>query len=237
MDRPILFSGPMVRAILSGAKTQTRRVVRKHAQITDEDFTAGMEEASRKGWPGVVARGPCDGIQWRTSCPHGAVGDHLWVRESGYTEHSVYDDEDEYDTPAAASYFRWAESPRIGRRLWTAGPQAGQVQDITFLAESSPLVFPRTWRATPSIHMPRWASRLTLRVTGVRVERLQAITEEDARAEGVVASGIGGELNHRGQFHRLWDSINGHRAPWASNPFVWVVSFERVATTHARETG
>ncbi len=122
---------------------------------------------------------------------------------------------------------------------------------------------PQTYRFRPSIHMPRWASRITLEVTGVRVERLQDITEEDARAEGVeplagmsgwnvftddgqsywdshkpkrgvdgvrdyVASGPIGALDSRTQFVALWDRINGKRFPWASNPHVWVVSFNRV---------
>jgi hypothetical protein len=209
-EKQILFSAPMVRSILAGRKTRTRRVVRRHAQVTVEDFDAGMEEAHRNGWPGVIARGPCDGIQWRTSCPYGAVGDHLWVRETWAPHPGDTQDPPEW-VVYAADLDWWGcsdTSTMTTRRL-------GKL-DESYAA-------PR-WR--PSIFMPRWASRVRLRVTSVGVERLQAITEEGAVAEGVASVAV---------FREYWDWLNGKRpgCAWDDSPWVWVVGFERVGVRDA----
>lgn len=203
--RPILFSAPMVRAILSGAKTQTRRVVRPPGKFTNKPGDVMLPMTVKAKW--INAYGHSRG--WRMSagsfnmwsdpfeCPYGAPGDHLWVRES------------------------WAANATLNKRK----PVDLRGEKIYYRATySNDSHF--AWR--PSIHMPRWASRITLEVLSVRVERLQEITEADAKAEGIVASSVGGELNHRGRFHDLWDSINGKRHPWSSNPWVWVVSFHRI---------
>jgi hypothetical protein len=212
----------MVRAILAGKKTQARRVVNPQpsaeTSAVEWNSVASAFVPWRLGFP-TPGSGHRTGDPMR--CPYGAPGDTLWVRE---TWRAVERAEDALDgvlfaadgafvpidpTPAAAE--RWMEAYDNGRH--------GE-----------------HWR--PSIFMPRWASRLTLRVTGVRVERLQEISEEDARAEGMergryeretsdgLESGVPG--TYRAAFAAGWDSINGSKHPWASNPYVWVVSFERV---------
>lgn len=198
-DRPILFSGPMIRAILAGQKTQTRRVVK----LVGPDAIEERDDGSL--WPYCVtwAHGD-DGEPWY-ACPYGEPGDRLWVRET-------WAQEDARDLGLGASQTLY--------RATASDAEAALVQ---------------RWR--PSIHMPRWASRLTLEVTSVRVERLQDITEDDARAEGAAAepsealadSPVG--LSAREAFADLWASINGP-ASWAANPWVWVVGFKRIEVRH-----
>ena len=161
-ERPILFSAPMVRAILDRTKTQTRRVVK-----LKPDY---METFLRL--PNKVA-----------CCPYGQPGGRLWVRET----------------------FEDCESALHSCVLYRAdGGTPGT-----------------KW--TPSIHMPRWASRITLEITGVRVERLQDISEEDAISEGTPFP-CGGWV---GGYQKLWESIHGPGS-WDLNPWVWVVEFKRV---------
>lgn len=201
-DRPILFSAPMVRAILAGKKTQTRRVLRDPrkrtpngvellTRWTNDDPRARVRVTDR----GAVAVDTCGGVAAPILLsPYGAVGDRLWVRET------------------------WAFLTGNGRR-------------VVYAADGEPLTGDGTqtvlggMKWTPSIFMRRTESRLTLEVTDVRVERLQSIIDDDARAEGVEA--IGARNDFRGAFCALWDSINAERAAWDSNPWVWVVSFQR----------
>lgn len=207
-ERPILFSGPMVRAILAGTKTQTRRIVQwRPSSPADVSATRQPDEAQPYthidgAWL-ATWREPAGTSHMPTVCPYGVPGDRLWVREA----HALV------DGPC------WSGLPR------TAGPDGRWC----YYREGFDRTEPR-WR--PSIHMPRWASRLTLRIESVRVERLRDITEADAIAEGVdpdphplSAAAWGGP--HRLAFGRLWDAINGKRASWHSNPWVWVVTFER----------
>jgi hypothetical protein len=239
-ERPILFSGPMVRAILAGTKTQTRRIVTHRHGIS---FLGGMGQTNDPACLGYAFDGPdhngymvlARGLDERHDhgrislpCPYGAPGDRLWVREawcSGYARGC-------WGTVFAAD------------KQFVQGSRRHE-KGVHFNAEwDGPGGQHYKWR--PSIHMPRWASRLTLEVTDVRVERLHDITEEDARAEGVEAwmeSLRGGpHYNHNAQlgaypvtaFARLWDSINGERAAWHSNPWVWVVAFRRVAVEAGR---
>lgn len=183
-ERPILFSGAMVRAILAGTKTQTRRVVK----------------------PGRLVRFTKDVIELRGDpawlpCPYGRPGDRLWVRETwGYNP----------DFPGL-----------LGHACYRA--DAGHEHDGI------------RWR--PSIHMPRAASRIMLDVTGVRVERLQSITNRDALAEGIVATHGGYGLPDGSHFHcdapsisytSLFESINGPGSVEA-DPWVWVIEFKRAA--------
>ena len=190
----------MVRAILEGRKTQTRRVVKPQDAVEFNDVGAFMWlHDERKPHPCEYAcsRG---GLEL---CPYGAPGDRLWVRET------------------------WACLDPSRRTV------------VLYKADESPL---REYVWRPSIHMPRWASRLTLEVTGVRVERLQDISEEDAKAEGCsgfdpspeaesgtafVWKGRSSKPDPRAHFAWLWESFNGPES-WAANPWVWVVEFRRV---------
>ena len=177
-SRPILFSAHMVRALLDGSKTQTRRAWRVQPP------------------PGVKI-----GYSTETKSPHGQVGDQLWVRET----------------------FLIADERAAGRPPWV---YAADYQD-----QDRPK--PR-WK--PSIFMPRAASRITLEITGVRVERLQDITAADALAEGVIQLPDGGysvaDTRHYSDhptesYASLWESLNG-AGSWDLNPWVWVIEFKKV---------
>lgn len=216
---PILFSAPMVRAILAGRKTQTRRVVTPQPEhhagaaaslCSTEDWTAGPNE-----WR-IDAAGPLQDGGGATflRCPYGAPGDRLWVREAfRLAEH--HDDLPPREFCARHEVSMWYEADGAGVHI--------KANDTI-----------RPGRLRPSIHMPRWASRLTLEVTDVRVERVQDIDDADALAEGVAGAtfaGADGEidlrLRPRAAFKSLWDGINtGRGFSFESNPFVWVVSFQ-----------
>lgn len=182
-ERPILFSGPMVRALLDGRKTQTRRVVK-----TD------------------LSRLPL-------KCPYGWPGDRLWVRERWGINHYRYCGTIPKVRPvdladSLLAYYATEDDPEILHEM--------------------------PWR--PSIHMPRWASRILLEVTNVRVERLNAISEADAIAEGITRDGEDQGWDSEaewvcstpyGAYRELWESINGPGS-WDANPWVWVVEFKRV---------
>lgn len=213
-ERPILFSAPMVRAILDGSKTQTRRVVKPQPPdafpfagfTVESSCDADVGSFTWRSDKTHMAR-----IGHRLHCPHGRVGQRLWVRES-----------------YAPSYF--GHQNHGYRADWT-----GRAKDVC----------PEP-RWTPSIHMKRAHSRVTLEVTGVRVERLHDITEQDAVAEGVMEYGGPafkypsyvdyedvGDNNcfdaARDSFASLWKSINGAES-WVANPWVWVVEFREETT-------
>lgn len=199
MERPIIFSGPMVRAILEGRKTQTRRVIKP--QPTRE-IEPGKGDSSVWFESSYHAKG--------IRCPYGKPGDQLWVRESGWQpkDPSIRELRDGADT--------WPQ--------WAYSADGYSDMDIERFKQWG-------WKSRPSIHMPRWASRITLEITNVRVELLQYISEEDAKAEGVTRiplhnNDVYGET-HREAFERLWDKINGKKHPWSSNPYVWVIEFRR----------
>jgi len=224
-ERPILFSAPMVRAILEGRKTQTRRVV--NPQPADGEHIAWLTN--------IVGRPPSFAVATMGSsnvreirCPYGAPGDRLWVRETWCHAHPDYHDE--------------AEGIRLGRPMrhgrWCHYAASDYVDHDD---NRSP------WK--PSIHMPRWASRITLEVTCVRVERVQSISKDDAIAEGArrfddipdpSPYGHGSRwsmedppnTDHclgspQSAFGNLWIKINGQES-WDANPWVWVVEFKRV---------
>lgn len=213
-ERPILFSAPMVKAILDGRKTQTRRTV-SHPHIDEAAiWTKTPDEHGRfefgvaRGAPGSFGHGDY------VCCPYGAIGDQLWVRETW-----------SHDAPDL-------ETCRAAHEDACGGADYGPYYRATEIA-------PDTLRWHPSIFMPRWASRITLEIDEVRVQRLQEISEDDARAEGAahrIAPGgdlhgafahVPGPIGYVAHFRDLWDSINGKRAPWASDPWCWAISFRR----------
>lgn len=206
-ERPILFSGPMVRAILSGQKTQTRRVAKEFAGRDDLDA--------------ILRRFPN-----QNGCPYGQPGDRLWVREA-----TIRVEDHGYKGPV------YVESDE-GR----ACLDGGLAPDPDDCVE----VEPYELRIRPSIHMPRSYCRITLEITGVRVERLQDISEADAQAEGVEGHYIEDGWYWRNyllsdadaavspmltsakdSFRSLWESISGAGA-WDANPWVWAVEFRRI---------
>lgn len=208
--RPILFSGPMVRAILGGHKTMTRRVVKPQPEVGSY---SAIDHEGVPWWCWDDGRGRnAVSYYWEDGkehaipayrCPFGVPGDRLWVRET------------------------WAGDDLCGVVYRTDHPDAvlkfGDLDD----GEQSL----RCWR--PSIHMPRWASRITLEVTDVRVERLQDMDHCDAEAEGIRGTsfrvfddGPLAVILARDVFATLWDSLNAKRGyGWAFNPWVWVVEF------------
>lgn len=188
-ERPILFNGPMIRAILDGSKTQTRRAVKPPPteqlyQISDSAEFAPSDPRDRDSPDFARA----------ILCPYGTPSDRLWVRET------------------------WARHPDDGGILYRATDPGWDDNDYGI-----------PWN--PSIHMPRWASRLTLEVVSVRVERLQDITPDDAMHEGITAPMLNDSYTTMcAGFALLWDSINSKRVgrTWNDNPYVWVVSFRPV---------
>ena len=205
-ERPILFSGAMVRAILDGRKTVTRRVV-KPQPANDWRFTGGYGRITSKHphkdkFGVFIRRGEHTDFTEVDiiPCPYGQPGDHLWVRETCFI-----------NGPSKGSEVIYKADPLPN---WE-----GEETDIR-------------WR--PSIHMPRWASRIQLEITSVRVERLQDISEEQAKAEGATCElaeidsvRLGAASTYRAGFQRLWQSINGPES-WDANPWVWVVEFHRI---------
>lgn len=242
-ESPILFSAPMVRAILEGRKGMTRRIawefdfhrkIRKSQPDAPIKWASAVHPANESGfvswYPG---NGPLDGLPLDeftkkhyakgVPCPYGKVGEHLWVRETWRTDASL-------DNKSPRQFSKWP---------------------VKYLADGCRLEHGAVYGHTDgktrvSIFMPRWASRITLEITGVRVERLQSITPQDAIAEGIEL--VSGDYNrddlsgcwrdYSGKqhywnspidsFHSLWDSIVSIRAPWESNPWVWVVTFRRI---------
>ncbi|EOC1069674.1 hypothetical protein AAAW28_002084 [Cronobacter malonaticus] len=195
-ERGMIFNAEMVRAILDGRKTQTRRIMKP------------QPEACPRGghwWPSNVfktmlhveeemqnGKGGLDGLVG-DACPFGAVGDRIWVRET-----------------------------------WARYNIDQSSHDMAYRA-TTPEDWPEEGRWRPSIHMPRWASRITLEITGVRVERLASISSDDARDEGYPAARAedGGNIDPWLWFRDLWDGIYPEYS-FKANPWVWVIEFKRV---------
>ena len=178
-ERPILFSAPMVRALLDGSKTQTRRVV-KHPLLCDLSFIVNCGD----GWWGDEEG------EVQARCPYGQPGDRLWVREA-WTTHACFD---------------------------KVPPRDLTTRSIHYIADGEI----ETGKYRPPMFMPRWASRITLEITAVRIERLQDISETDALAEGIDQDTCAPIAVYR----ELWEQINGH-ASWDLNPWVWVIEFKK----------
>ncbi|EBV8483688.1 hypothetical protein HT95_002366 [Salmonella enterica subsp. enterica serovar Ago] len=215
-ERGMIFNAEMVRAILEGRKTQTRRPVKPQPELT---------ERSGFSWNGAVFGSGSDDRETNRNfahvkCPFGKPGYRIWVRET-FRVHSRA-------TDVATLVYRASV-----RNSWTE-----QTHRVPVAVCNKPAI-PEKW--TPSIHMPRWASRITLEITDVRVERLHNISERDALREGLFqlpASGryclqpgmqYFGMASHSAKevYSWLWASIYGEES-WAANPWVWVIEFKRV---------
>lgn len=228
-EHPIIFSGSMVRAILDGRKSMTRRVIKPQPHpCAPARIDCHELESSGYGYFDE---------ETDYKCPYGAPIDLLWARETwrvgAWDVGKGIAVDYKADGYARREYLsEWV--PDLGQRARLIG----QSQEDAIKAglpdfKWEPGQSPCRWR--PSIHMPRWASRITLKVTDIRVERVQEINGRDVLAEGVdngmsnPAMGIRWENMQRAAFRELWNSINAARGfCWISNPWVWVISFERV---------
>ena len=217
-EHPMFFNALMVRALLAGSKTQTRRVIKPHR--SDDAFC--LVDHGDGWWPYRSEDGESpnvDNMEYPFVCPYGRPGDRIWVRET--LGHHI----------------------DKGHYYAATGMHVGPLLDYEL--EPSPSVgIPA--RTIPSIHMPRWSSRILLVVVSVRVERLNDCSDADARAEGVAPDEVrqisvfGANAEERAAiyrhaaiapFERLWKSING-AGSWAANPWVWVIEFKRVPQHH-----
>jgi hypothetical protein len=218
-EHPILFSGAMVRAILAGTKTQTRRLVQAQGRLrngVDDLGKPGIEYLNEWGsWQPWVQNAKT------LRCPYGVTGDRLWVREAWAPADVMYGEEK--DTPQTIAYLADRSAVVFDGNL---RPHAVPGYDVAQWNWDS-------LRGRPSIHMPRWASRITLEIIDVRIERLQSISEKDAGAEGMGDPPFGTRIE---SFETLWGAINAKRAPWSSNPWVWVVAFRLADGAHGCDT-
>lgn len=192
-EKPILFSGPMIRALLDGRKTQTRRVIKNPQGAYPCHY-------SRTGWSVRHEDGDACTCKPITN-PYGEAGDRLWVRETFYCDDYRYPDAPHDELLELIEYRASHECTN-----WEAGCPCNHDRGRS------------SWR--PSIHMPRWASRITLEITEVRVERLQSISDAEKLAEGAT---------DEVPFGTVWRKINtkpGIR--WDDNPWVWAISFKVV---------
>lgn len=222
-ERPILFSTPMVKAILAGHKTMTRRVVKQ--QPTNPPFSAKFDDDGFLWWE-LNARG-----NWLTSwqkCPYGMPGDRLWVRETWCvgSKHNFTTPRDLPVRKMSVIYKSGGSCSNAPSGRWECDtwPAEGNIPDW-----SGPM--------RPSIFMPRWASRITLEIVCTRVERLQNISSEDAKHEGFEPCYYGGAVSAVEPFAVAWDRSYKKRGySWSANPWVWVVSFRMIDALANKET-
>lgn len=233
-ERPILFSAPMVRALLAGTKTQTRRIVKPqppngHAWAGWCVTSTHRADEGKATW--AAGTGPFLRDVHRVACPYGQPGDRMWVRETFVTGYEM----------DPSGYFKTDEAGEYIDKVWYRATDP----DLEWWVDD--VICEPKWR--PSIFMPRALSRLTLEVVSVRVERLQDISEGDAVTEGVerhldgwypygirtILTTLVGGVEVPAQFCRtardsyrmLWESING-AGSWNANPYVWVIEFKRI---------
>jgi hypothetical protein len=278
-EKPILFSGAMVRKIIEGLKNNTRRVMDRPPLAVEPYNTPNVFMYHQDGTPldkwyrfdketdGLIETRRCPGysstkraaekaadwlhsyrrgeVRWsrdeivRALCPYGKPGDRLWVRESWYQsgEHvQSHPEDDEYRDWSARGrqhvFYAADGIPSVrGKNDWGIEPGPNPKE-----RKFKPDEHRWYWRSRPSIHMPRWASRLTLEIVSVKVERVQEIGHRDIAAEGVGFWSVESSTpftygQHKKEFEILWDSINAHREggkyAWAANPWVWAIEFKK----------
>lgn len=244
-EHPVIFSAPMVRAILDGRKTQTRRVFKVPGVAGGQFAITSPDEEIIRFDDGTFHYASTAALSGPYPCPYGQLGDRLWVRETWTWTGASSTSPPE--TPRAAGawdklYVTYA-ADGCARTIETGGKvlplpqQPPQREGEEYCLRDAPADFVYTgdntyvdrlgqwWkRKIPAIHMPRWASRILLEVTDVRVQRLQDISEADALAEGCHS-----QIKHSAAFADLWDLINAKRGfGWDANPWVWVLTFKRM---------
>ncbi|MTC33417.1 hypothetical protein GKR67_02085 [Providencia alcalifaciens] len=233
-ERGIIFNSEMVRAILDGCKTQTRRIV-KHQRHSSQEIK--LCDDGFFHWSMIGAEKPLSAINYE----YGRVGDRLWVRETysllGNEDACPIDWDDNIvnDKTEAARIYRASCAQKSGDYgLWSIP------DDADWKPHTEEIKFGGSW--TPSIHMPRWASRITLEITNVRVERLNNISPRDVVAEGLIQLPASGRYvrfegaqyfglayrDHKEAFADLWDEVSKPDCNYESNPWVWVIEFKRV---------
>ncbi|WP_239006795.1 hypothetical protein [Enterobacter hormaechei] len=235
-ERGMIFNGEMVRAILEGRKTQTRRIMKVQPVLNGSFY-----EVYGAGWVRSMKSVPAiPGHSLASNCPFGLVGDRIWVRETwGVVSHEL--DEDgriqpwSPDRPATAIN----EMP-FGNGFYSGHAIYAADGDFTWGDDDGYEDGRSCWK--PSIHMPRAACRILLEITGVRIERLNGISEADAEAEGIDMDALAdsqdcydciadhnmtGRPTATGAFKYLWESIYGEES-WKANPWVWVIEFKVV---------
>ncbi len=245
-EKPILFSGEMVKAILDGRKTQTRRVVKGIEFVGSKGTQDDPESWGIEDKYGDYYTLPINGNtskDFKIQCPYGEIGDQLWVRETFTIESNWNLESEEYYPPPF-------KDGRPVRR--ETHPEYGSYWEQCHYRASDPApelsyddMEEPGCRWKPSIHMPRWASRINLEITDIRVEQLQDISRDDAKAEGITEylSEFSSDQHTEAEddewrnrttienFHGLWNSINGKpRADgvdisWGANPWVWIPEF------------
>lgn len=217
-ERPIIFTAENVSAILDGHKTQTRRVIKPQPVPYAGGWrqNVGTCNTAESRW--MPKHGPYPLMA--SCCPYGQPGDQLWVRQTWWHERGTDFENAAFEDGTLIS------KGRDGRQVFKIP---------NWKPEDS-----KHWHKRSSIHMPKWASRINLKVTAVRVEQLQNISEEDAQKEGILEpspvhgkwcyphKGRQGHWSYRKPFADLWNSINKNRGfPWNKNPWVWAIEFKR----------
>ncbi len=210
-ERPILFSTPMVKSILDGRKTMTRRVIKPQLERKPEHGYYWYQRDRKMLWHQYTNQ------DFLNRCPHGQIGDRLWVRETYLERVEFVKDSNGYDEIA---------TPKDPTEVKYFADEPNRKYDLELGDE---------YVKKPSIYMPRRFSRITLEITGVKAQKLQDITEEDAKAEGVEKCIIGykskrgmeqGISTYKQAFEKLWNSLNEKRGfGWALNPWTWAIKF------------
>lgn len=219
-EHPIIFSVEMVRAILDGRKTQTRRIIKPqpfgYRTCWSDDLVAGdiYIETDDSLWKACESRGrnkraAGELTPVEVKCPYGKIGDRLWVRETWW-DLGFWD---------KGEWFGRTASHKIGPKYASDFEPEGEI------AKHKRNHLMCKWRKRPSIFMPKWFARIFLEITNIRVERVQDISLEDCKAEGISNDPT---EDWRELFMELWDSLNAKRGySWQTNPWVWVITFKR----------
>lgn len=207
-EHPIIFSTPMVQAILKGRKTQTRRIIKDIHPDSQNIILQGFEKIDKITFlePDQFDKPENEKLASQVSCPYGKTGNLLWVRET------------------------WQHTKCLNINF------EDENYGYVYKADGQPWEDYERWTWKPSIYMPKIAARIWIKLTNVRVEQLHQITEEDAKAEGVPKERILGAsdspsnpLTYKYGFFNIWNNIHGY-ASWLENPWVWVIEFEVIST-------